>query len=213
MFGGKDDSANKGLFGGGGDDSESSNPVSRYLFPEPSACESCMPDMTYMQRITGFCLCAALGYGLSLVGSLTLIGGFSQKNVQTFAALYVSGNVIALMATGFLMGPKKQCRVMWKATRFWTTAFYLFMLITVLCVAVIPFELNGKIYLILFLLFVQVCAAIWYSASYIPFGRDMISACFRKTHLCEPCYMVYDAVKAKQKENAQGGGIFGGNKA
>lgn len=213
MFGGnKDDSQNKGLFGGE-DDEQSSNPLSRYLFPEPSACEQCMPDMSYTQRVTGFCCCAGLGYALSLMGSLTLIGGFSDKNVQTFAALYVAGNLIALMATGFLMGPKKQCRVMWKPTRFYTTGFYLIMLIVVFSVAVAPFQMEGKIYLILFLLVIQIFAAIWYSASYIPFGRDMISSCLRRIYICTPCYMVYDAVQAKRKENASQGSFWGGSKA
>lgn len=169
------------------------------MFPEPSACDKCLPDLSYSQRITGFCLCAGVGYAMSFIGSMTLFGGFSQKNIQTFAALYVMGNLIALCATGFLMGPKKQCRVMWKATRFYTTLFYMFMLVTVFTVAVTPFELDGKLYLILFLLFVQICAAVWYSASFIPYGREMISGILRRIGICMPCYMVYDAVQEKRK--------------
>ena len=96
-------------------------------------------------------------------------------------------------------GPKKQCRVMWKATRFYTTLFYLFMLVTVFTVAVTPFEMDGKLYLILFLLFVQICAAVWYSASFIPYGREMISGILRRIGICMPCYMVYDAVQEKRK--------------
>jgi hypothetical protein len=92
------------------------------------------------------------------MGSLTLLGGFTPKNVQTFAVLYAIGNVVALMSTGFLMGPKKQCRVMWKPTRFWTTGFYLTMLIVVFSVAVAKFEMQGKVYVPLTLPPAQPCS-------------------------------------------------------
>jgi hypothetical protein len=37
-------------------------------------------------------------------GTLVLIGGPTSKNITIFAVLYVVGNVIALTATGFLLG-------------------------------------------------------------------------------------------------------------
>ena len=37
-------------------------------------------------------------------GTLVLIGGPTPRNITTFAVLYVVGNVIALCATGFLLG-------------------------------------------------------------------------------------------------------------
>lgn len=129
---------------------------------------------------------------------MTLIGGFSEKNVATFAVLYVTGNIIALCATGFLLGPKKQCVNMWKPTRRFTTAFYLSMLIIVFSVAVAKYELDGKLYLILFLLFVQIMAGCWYGLSYIPGGRYLVSSVIRRTYICYPCYFVYDAVQERQ---------------
>jgi hypothetical protein len=71
-----------------------------------------------------------------LQGTLTLFGGLTDANVRTFVILYVIGNVIALCATGFLLGPKSQCMKMWDPTRRYSTAFYLVMLIIVLAVAV-----------------------------------------------------------------------------
>jgi hypothetical protein len=156
----------------------------------------------------GFCACAGFGYVLSLVGTLTLIGGFTEQNVQTFAALYVVGNFIALAATGFLLGPKKQCITMFKETRRYTTIFYLSMLIIVFSVAVAKYELDGKIWLILFLLIIQMCAAVWYSASYIPYGRDMISAVLRRIGICFPCYFVYDSVNDARKESSGGNSMI-----
>jgi Got1/Sft2-like family len=119
---------------------------------------------------------------MSLAGTLTLIGGPTSKNITTFAVLYVMGNVIALLATGFLLGPKSQCIKMWDPSRRFTTAFYLAMLIIVFSVAVA----KQHVALVLFLLFIQILAGIWYTASYIPFAQKMIIAFFRNT-LCKPC--------------------------
>lgn len=140
----------------------------------------------------GFFGCAASGWALSLVGSLVLLGGMTTQNLRTFAVLYVCGNVIALTATGFLLGPKQQCMKMWHPCRRYTTTFYLIMLIVVFVVAI----LKQSIYLVLFLLAVEILAAIWYSISYIPGGRLFASALMRRTGVCFACYYVYDAGKA-----------------
>ena len=189
------------MFGGGeqktnflGQPEKTQDPVSKYLFPEEPVCAQCCPDLTYTQRLYGFGGCAAAGYLLSFVGTMTLIGGFTPKNVQTFAILYVVGNVIALSATGFLMGPKKQCTNMWKPNRWGTTSFYLIMLIVVFAVAVADFKMNGKIWLILFLLCIQIMAGVWYSLSYIPYGRDIASKFIRSIYICAPCYFIYDGI-------------------
>ena len=67
---------------------------------------------------------------------MTLIGGVTAENLRTFAILYVLGNIIALIATGFLLGPASQCKKMWAETRRYSTAFYLIMLIVVFAVAI-----------------------------------------------------------------------------
>ena len=82
---------------------------------------------------------------------------------------------------------------MWAITRRYSTAFYLIMLIVVFCVAVT----GQNIFLILFLLFIEICAAAWYSLSYVPFGRKIFMAFLRKTGACMPCFYVYDAAKAQ----------------
>ena len=119
---------------------------------------------------------------LSLAGTLTLLGGPSSKNITTFAVLYVIGNVVALMATGFLLGPKSQCVKMWDPSRRYTTAFYLAMLVIVFAVAVA----RQNVVLVLFLLFIQILAGIWYTLSYIPFAQKVVIMFFKNT-LCKPC--------------------------
>jgi hypothetical protein len=199
-------------------------------FTEESAFTKCCPNLTYtqvcrqglaargtrsrhlwfltrasfpfcLQRIIGFVGCCVSGWVLSLVGSLTLIGGPTPKNITTFAILYVTGNVVALLGTGFLLGPKTQCRKMWDPTRRFSAAFYLSMLVVVFALAV-----SGQnVGLVIAMLIVQVCAASWYALSYIPFGRKMVIAFFRRT-LCKPCCDAADAVKASRAGGSSGGG-------
>lgn len=202
MFGGEKEGGTTVKLFGGSDSSNSSsdtipNPLVKAFFPDDPVCAECCPNLTYTQRLIGFCTCAGLGYVLSLVGTLNLIGGFSDENVRMFAILYVGGNIIALCATGFLLSPKKQCINMWKPTRRFTTAFYLVMLIAVLVVALI--KPHQSIFLVLFLLFIEVLAAIWYSASYIPFGRDFILSVLRKIGICFPCFAISDALREHLK--------------
>ena len=106
----------------------------------------------------------------------------NKDGIRTFAILYVFGNIIALSATAFLIGPKSHCEKMFAETRRYSCIFYLLMLIVVFVVAVT----KQPIELILFLLLIQMCAAIWYSVSYIPFGRKMLLGCLRNT-VCYPC--------------------------
>ena len=115
-----------------------------------------------------------------LKGCFALIGGPTQKNIATFAVLFVVGNVVALMGTGFLLGPRTQCRKMWDPTRRFSAAFYLSMLVIVFALAV-----SGQnIGLVICMLIVEVCAASWYGLSYIPFGRKIVIGFVKRTFGC-----------------------------
>jgi hypothetical protein len=59
----------------------------------------------------------------------------TPAGIRNFAGLYVIGNIIALCATGFLVGPRNQCKKMFDETRRWSCAFYLAMLIIVFVTA------------------------------------------------------------------------------
>ena len=161
-------------------------------FTEDSAFSMCCPNLTYRQRVYGFVGSCIVGWLLSLVGTLTLIGGPTQKNIATFAILYVTGNIVALMGTGFLLGPATQCRKMWDATRRFSAAFYLSMLVVVFAVAV-----SGQhVGIVIAMLVIQVLAGSWYALSYVPFGRKMVIAFFKNT-LCKPCCDAYESTRSK----------------
>ena len=163
-----------------------------FKFNEDPCCASFCPKLTYKQRIIGFAICAGFGWILSFVGAIMLLGsGINQDSIRVFILLYVMGNIIALIATGFLISPKAQCIKMWAETRRYATAFYLLMLAVVFVLAI----LKMNIWLILGALFIEICAAIWYSASFIPFGRKIIVGTLRRT-VCYPCAVVYDGAMA-----------------
>lgn len=151
-------------------------------FGEPSAFEQCCPKLSFKQRIIGFASCACLGWLLSFVGTMVLLGGVTAANLNTFVILYVLGNIIVLSGTGFLLGPRKQCEKMWDPTRRYATGFYLVMLIVVLALAIA----KVNIWIVLLCLLIEICAAFWYSISYIPFGRKMFIGCMKRT-VCKPC--------------------------
>ena len=60
----------------------------------------------------------------------------TNEGIRTFAILYVLGNFVALGATGFLIGPVKQCKKMFEETRRISAIVYFSMLIVVFAVAI-----------------------------------------------------------------------------
>ena len=95
--------------------------------------------------------------------------GYSQ--IGPFVMLYIIGNFIAIFATMFVVGLKKQCKKMFDTTRRYTTCFWLFTLVLVLVLAAIP---DMNLFVIFLALVLQVGASTWYGATYIPYGRRMI---------------------------------------
>jgi hypothetical protein len=63
------------------------------VFQEDTACAQICPNLTFNQRVIGFLSCAALGWVLSFIGTLTLIGGPTPTNIRTFIVLYILGTV------------------------------------------------------------------------------------------------------------------------
>ena len=146
------------------------------------------PQLTYQQRIIGFCACCGFGYLLSFMGTMMLaVGGPDAETIRNFATLYIVGNFIAIAATLFLLGPRSQCKKMFDKTRRFSTIFWLLTLIVTFAVAVAGVNVG----VVVMLIFVQIGASIWYSASYIPYGRRMIVKIFQST-CCSPCPQVCD---------------------
>ena len=122
--------------------------------------EPMCPEMSYTNRMYGFASCFVIGWCISALAVFAISSG----NAGDFAALYTLGNLCAMSSTGFLIGPKRQCKNMWKPVRIVATCMYLGMIGVTLGVA---FGLEGEpgaVPLVLLCVAIQCCAAIWYSA-------------------------------------------------
>mmetsp|Transcript_67708 Transcript_67708/g.187105 ORF Transcript_67708/g.187105 Transcript_67708/m.187105 type:complete len:184 (+) Transcript_67708:363-914(+) len=156
--------------------------------PEEDEFDKFCPKLTRQQRFIGFAVCCCMGYLMSFVGTMCLFD-YSASGIKKFTTLYILGNIIALCATGFLVGPKSQCKKMFAKTRRITTVVWLVLLILTLVAAL----LNWPLPLILVLVVAESMAGVWYAMSYIPFGRKMvISGC--QTTCCSPCPQVCEPI-------------------
>jgi len=138
------------------------------------------PQLTFQQRTIGFGTCFVLGYLITFLSFsffLDLIAG----NPLPFVFLYTIGNVISLLSSMFLCGPRRQFKNMFDDKRKTTTIVYLSALISAIIICFIPFNKALKLTLLLILLIVQLFASTWYSLSYIPFARRAVIKCFKNT--------------------------------
>ncbi|KAH8510916.1 hypothetical protein H0E87_008446 [Populus deltoides] len=99
-------------------------------------------------------------------------------NPVKFGITFTFGNLLSLGSTAFLIGPKRQVSMMLDPVRIYATALYLASIIIALFCAL---YVHNKL-LTLLAIILEFGALIWYSLSYIPFARAMVSkimlACF-----------------------------------
>jgi len=152
---------------GGADDDGDARSESSGMLDEVS--EIC-PKLTYHQRIMGFGITFACGYLMTFM-SFRLFIKLVEGNPAPFVFLYTSGNVMSLASSMFLSGPKRQCQSMFDEKRRLTSATYLVSLACSIAVCFIPIPTGPKIGLLVLLLLVQMMASLWYTLSYVPYGR------------------------------------------
>jgi len=117
-------------------------------------------------RLYGFFSCLAIGFVLSLLGSIVLFLG----SLTIFATLYVLGTIISLVGTGFLIGFFRQLKLMFKPVRVIATIVFLASIVLVFVAA---FVINSNILCLIFVL-IEFLAYTWYTLSYIPYARSMV---------------------------------------
>lgn len=144
----------------------------------PSDSDSFIDDFTRnctlstKQRFYGFATCLAAGLTCTLLSMLVFF------NPIKFGITFTLGNLLALGSTAFLIGPKRQVTMMLDPVRIYATAIYLASIIIALFSAL---YVHNK-FLTLLAIILEFGALIWYSLSYVPFARSMVSkvvlACF-----------------------------------
>jgi hypothetical protein len=95
-------------------------------------------------------------------------------NPVKFGITFTLGNLMALGSTAFLIGPQRQVTMMLDPARIYATALYLASIIIALFCAL---YVRNKL-LTLLAIILEFTGLIWYSLSYIPFARTMVSKIF-----------------------------------
>ena len=103
--------------------------------------------------------------------SLRLIFKLVEGNPAPFVFLYTSGNLLSLLSSTFLSGPSRQFKSMFDEKRRTTSIVYLSTLSTSIVVCFIPLPALVKMGVLVLLLLVQMGASLWYTLSYVPYGR------------------------------------------
>jgi hypothetical protein len=143
-----------------------------------------------LEELNAMCTCSyrtrLIGFGSCLVVGLVLgfISFFFFANVKMFATFYTLGNITSLAGTGFIVGPMRQVKAMLKPTRYIAAIIFVLSMIGTLCACFAMDETNkSRGIVIIVCVIVQFCALWWYSLSYIPFARKMVSSligrCFK----------------------------------
>ena len=111
------------------------------------AADSMCPNLTFKQRLWGCIYCSGSGMALSFLGYMLWWTG----HVAGFAVIYTIGNIVSICGSGFLFGPKRQCRSMFAARRREATCIYFAAMLLTLIVALS----GGPKPIVLLLIFIQ----------------------------------------------------------
>jgi hypothetical protein len=121
------------------------------------------------QRMIGFFSCCGTGM---LISTLSL---FMITKPASFSLLYSLGNIVSILSVGFLVGFKKQMKAACARKRVIATVIFFSTMIGTIVAAVT----LGSVPLCIFLIILQFCALVWYSASYVPFAQQLITNTLR----------------------------------
>ncbi|XP_058724637.1 uncharacterized protein LOC131596095 [Vicia villosa] len=122
-------------------------------------------SLSTTQRLYAFAACSIAGLVLMFLSMIVF-----AKPIK-FAILFTFGNLLAVGSTAFLLGPAQQMQMMFDRVRVFATAIYLGSVVVALICALL---IHSKV-LTLLAIIVEIGALIWYSLSYIPFARRMVS--------------------------------------
>lgn len=143
--------------------------------------EGCIPALSFKERIMGFLTCFGLAIFIDIV-SMGSMFGLITGNPTRFAMSYTMGNILSIAGTGFLVGFKSQLKSAFdKKRRITSIVFFGSMIMTLISVLFFKSAMMTLIFI-----FIQVCAYIWYMASFFPWGREILLKCLSKC--CSKCF-------------------------
>ncbi len=150
-----------------------------------------MCGLSARQRLYGFGICFVLGIAMSIMSTLSFIGGV---NLAMFGVFYTLGNLCTIGSSLFLMGPLRQLKAMTKKNRIFATAFFFIMMILTIVVASVVSRprahtralrpalapttsqktIPARGLFLIICIALQAFAWLWYSLTYIPFGQALL---------------------------------------
>ncbi|KAK9665276.1 hypothetical protein RND81_14G101900 [Saponaria officinalis] len=145
------------------DEEDDDDKESNFLGQDENPDDFC--NLNYTQRLYAFAACLIAGLLLILLSMIVFV-----KPIK-FALLFTFGNILAVGSTAFVIGPVEQLKKMFDPVRVYASAVYLGCLFLALICAIL---IRNKALTILAMI-CEICALIWYSLSYIPFARSMVS--------------------------------------
>ena len=80
----------------------------------------------------------------------------------------------------FLYGPWTQAKRMFAPERFLATCIYFGFIGVTLTLAYYPGDIPMRLLLIVISILCQFLALLWYTLSYIPYGRDLAMGCVKR---------------------------------
>ncbi|PWA86402.1 Vesicle transport protein, Got1/SFT2-like protein [Artemisia annua] len=122
-------------------------------------------NLSPTQRLYGFAACSLAGLVCMFLSMIVFAIPIK------FAVLFTFGNILAVGSTAFLMGATRQIQMMFDPVRIYATSIYIGSVVVALICAML---LHSKL-LTIFAILCEICALIWYSLSYIPFARAVVS--------------------------------------
>lgn len=125
--------------------------------------------LSWKARLAGFIVCFLVSVVLVGLGYLFIV----LRKIPAFAVVYSIGAIVAILSTGFLVGPMKQFKVMMEKGRIVATIIYVAAIIVTIVVGVKKMLIPAIICMVL-----QVLAFIFYSLTFMPFvGRYIKRKC------------------------------------
>lgn len=113
------------------------------------------PELSYQQRIGGYITCFLVSFILS-IGSFTRLFLLAKGNPTPFVVFYTLGNIMAIIGSLFLSGPKNQCKRMFDRTRIFATLFYFTSIfVTIFCAFYEGIPSNARVGIIILCIIVQ----------------------------------------------------------
>lgn len=125
--------------------------------------------LSWKARLAGFIACFVVALVLVGLGYLFIV----LRKIPAFAVVYSIGSIVAILSTGFLVGPMRQFMVMMEKGRIVATIIYIVAIIVTIVVGV-----KKKLIPAIICMVVQVIAFIFYSLTFMPFvGRYIKRKC------------------------------------